>query len=92
MVVSLPLSAAEFTSEVQAAFVSGVAAAAGVAASNVEITDMVEGASRRSFFSRRLLATSLEVSPSCQPCEHTPHVATCDTPCNTHILAPVQQP
>ncbi|KAJ1471049.1 hypothetical protein T484DRAFT_1978661 [Baffinella frigidus] len=60
MVVSLPLSAAEFTSAKQANFLSGVAAAAGVSASSVEITAIHEVTLRRSA-SRRLLATSVEV-------------------------------
>ncbi|KAJ1467369.1 hypothetical protein T484DRAFT_1859028, partial [Baffinella frigidus] len=61
MVVSLPFSAAEFTSDKQANFLEGVAAAAGVSVSKVEITDIREVTSRRSASLRRLLATSVEV-------------------------------
>ncbi|KAJ1467565.1 hypothetical protein T484DRAFT_1858392, partial [Baffinella frigidus] len=60
MVVSLPLSRAEFTSAKQANFLAGVASAAGVVVSKVEITAIREVTSRRSA-SRRLLATSVEV-------------------------------
>ena len=70
MVVSLPISAKDFTSALQAAFVSGVAAAARVAARNVEITQIVEVPARRSITSRRLLAASVEARPPCQPCSY----------------------
>jgi hypothetical protein len=72
MVVSLPFSAAEFTSYKQANFLEGVAAAAGVSVSKVEITDIREVTSRRSASLRRLLATSVEVCPSCKPRAHEP--------------------
>ena len=75
MVVALPISAKDFTSALQAAFVSGVAAAARVAARNVEITQIVEVPARRSMARRRLLATSVEARPPYQPCSHRLHVA-----------------
>ena len=75
MVVSLPLSLAEFTLGKQDNFRAGVASAAGVSLSDVEISAMrehVSAGSRReheqvvSAGSRRLLAASVEVRPSCQ--------------------------
>jgi hypothetical protein len=86
MVVSLPYTEAEFDSSKQDDFRAGVASAADVSVSKVEITAIRAVTSRRSA-SRRLLATSVEVRPSCQPRAHAPHLLCCDTTCSRHIRA-----
>ena len=66
MAVSLQLSMADFSADMRGKFIAGVASAAGVTVSNVEITNIVEVTSRRSA-GRSLLATSVKVRLSCKP-------------------------
>jgi hypothetical protein len=68
MVVSLPLSAAEFNPDKQKAFRDGVASFAGVPVSKVEITVKDENTGN--------LATSVEVRPSSANHVHI-HPTTC---------------